>query len=350
MILPITAHIDTQVYKKAAIQKHETHKLPFKEYGLARDTVSFSGLQAPKLNEKTVDFFSEMVKCCIDNPAFLQKNKSIISKTLEEIMPAVISGSRNNESGMRGFVSRLDDNFVVKVPHWFKNATPACIKDHCSRGRVNPNRFAALQDYYGHHIISFGDIGIMKNATAPGTYVRVGRPYEKPINEGGFEYYTEEYLPTCSQLPQESFDRLARNLRELNSITLSSGKYYFEPDTENPNNFLIFNNQIRIVDDLDPTQIENPNNIVTMLKPLLTKISTVEEAHIIPELISPRREILKKCIIASTKENLPLMTAWSDERIFEQACELSGLEKEILALKNSINQKDVKGLEEIFAK
>lgn len=310
--------------------------------GLLQDTVSFKG----SINEKHVNFFTELLTQSLETPGFFERNRVIIGETLEKIMPDINAGIRNNESGKRGFVSRLDDDFVVKVPHWFRNATPKCIKENCSKGILRPNKFASVEDYYGHHIMTFDNIAIMKNATAPGTYTRVGRPFEIPYASGGFRYYTGHYLPTCANLPQESFDRLAKNFKELNQI--HSGRYYYEPDTENPNNFLIFNGQFRIVDDLDPIPIEEPNNLSTMVKPLLIKIATEEEAEFMPELVPMRKEILRKSIIAATRNDLPQPQSYSEEAFIDRAIELAGLEKDALEIKNAMNEKSIGKIEEIF--
>ncbi len=312
---------------------------------LSRDTVSFKGITS-KLDKKHIGHLTELLSEGIENPNFFEKSKAIIGQKLEEIMPSINAGIHNNESGARGFVSRLDDNFVLKIPHWFRKVNQQCIKDNCSRGRLHANRFAAVEDYYGHHIVTFGEIGIMKNATAPGTYTRVGRPYELPLEHGGYDYYATQYLPTCSQLPQESFDRLARNMKTLNEI--HSGKYYYEPDTENPNNFLIFNGQFRIVDDLDPTPLEQPNNVTTMLKPLLVKVATNEEAEFAEELIAPRREIFGKILRAAIKTDLPEPMSYTDERILEQCYELSGLQHRANDIRAAIAEKNIAQLDSIF--
>jgi len=317
----------------------------FSNNTLNRDTVSFSGLHT-RVNEKYVNFLCEMFSQSLETPGFFERNRVIIGRTLEKIMPDINAGIRNNESGKRGFVSRLDDNFVVKVPHWYKDATPQCIGDNCQKGVMRPNKFAAVEDYYGHHIFTFENIAIMKNATAPGDYTRVGRPFEIPFESGGFLYYTGHYLPTCAKLPQESFDRLAKNFSELNQV--HSGRFYYEPDTENPNNFLIFNNQFRIVDDLDPVPIEAPNNLSTMVKPLLVQIADGERAEFMPELAEMRKEILKKSILGAVKNDLPQPQSYTEEALIDKSIELAGLEKETLAIKNAICEKSIATIEEIF--
>lgn len=313
---------------------------------LSCDTVSFKGKLPPKTNEKFVKRFTTYIQNCLDNPSFLSENRQVIGETLEMIMPEINAGIRNNESGMRGFVSRLDDNFVLKIPHWFRKATPERIKEDCQMGMLHPNKFEALEDYYGHHIMTFGNIAIMKNATAPGSYVRVGRPFEIPLNEGGYEYYVHEYLPVCSTLPQKSFDKLALNLKKLNNI--SSGKYFYEPDTENPNNFLIFNNEFRIVDDMDPVPVPEPNNITTLVKPLVTKIATEEYAEFAEELVAPRKEIFKKCAIAAAKNQLPDVHSFSEELFLEKAYELTGMTNKAEELRSAIRENDVNKIREIF--
>lgn len=310
------------------------------------NTVPFAGRPPQFHQEKTVNFFTELVKCCLEESTFLERHRQIIGETLASIMPRINAGLHNNESGMRGFVSRLDDDFVLKAPHWFKKATPEAIQRNCAQGMVRPNKFEALEDYFGHHVMTFGDIAIMKNATAPGSYVRVGRPFEMALDDGGFEYYSETYLPTCAALPQDTFDRLANNLKKLNGIT--SGEYHYEPDTINPNNFLIFNEHFRIVDDMDPVKLDQPNNLTTMLRPLINNTSTDEKAVFSTELVPLRREIFKKSSIASVKHELPLASSFMEEAEFEETCQLTGVEKHILKLKQYIQERSVDGIKQIL--
>lgn len=313
-----------------------------------RNTIAFAGRTPIEIQQKSIDFFTKTVKCCLDDPTFIERHRKIIGETLAQIMPEINACLHNNESGMRGFVSRLDDEFVLKAPHWFKKATPDCIKRNCAMGQVHANKFEAVEDYYGHHFMTFGDISIMKNATAPGDYVRVGRPFEMQLDDGGFDYYSNTYLPTCASLPQETFDRLARNLKKLNGIT--SGEFHYEPDTMNPNNFLIFNDQIRIVDDMDRVQLEEPNTLTTMLRPLINNTSTDEKAVFIPELVPMRKEIFKKSSVAAVKNELPLASSFLEEAEFEQTCELTGIQKQILKLKQYIAERSIDGIQKILGK
>lgn len=309
---------------------------------------AFSGRLPAQNQQKNINFFTEMVTCCLNDQTFIQRHRKIIGETLEQIMPGINAGLHNNESGMRGFVSRLDDNFVLKAPHWFKKATPDCIKRNCAQGQVHLNKFEAVKDYYGHHLMTFGDISIMKNATAPGDYVRVGRPFEMALDDGGFDYYSNTYLPTCSSLPQKTFDRLADNLKTLNGIV--SGRFHYEPDTLNPNNFLIFKDQIRIVDDMDCIMIDEPNTLTTMLRPLINNTSTDEKAVFIPELVPMRKEIFKKSSVAAVKNELPLASSFLEEAEFEQTCELTGVQKQILKLKQYIAERSIDGIQRILGK
>ncbi|MCM1009759.1 MAG: hypothetical protein NC390_02620 [Fusobacterium sp.] len=309
-------------------------------------SIPFSGHLQEITQQKRINFFTELVKCCLDDPTFIERHRQIIGDTLAQIMPRINAGLHNNESGMRGFVSRLDDQFVLKAPHWFKKATPEGIQRHCAQGKVHKNKFEAIQDYYGHHVMTFGDIAIMKNATAPGNYVRVGRPFEMALDDGGFEYYSQTYLPTCAELPQDTFDRLAKNLKTLNGIT--SGDFHYEPDTLNPNNFLIFNDQIRIVDDMDPIKLDEPNTLTTMLRPLINNTSTDEKAVFSEELVPLRRKIFKKSSIASVKNDLPLASSFREEAEFEETCQLSGIEKQILKLKQYIADRNIDGIKKIL--
>ncbi len=340
MILPILPRLYN--YSNNPINK-QTPRTTRPE--LYQDTITFKGI-GPKLNKQKVSLFTELLTESVANPNFFEKQKDFIGQILEEIMPSINSGMHKTENGTRGFVTRLDENFVIRAPHSLKNASRKIIHENCIQGTMQPNKFASVEDFYGHHIITFGNIATMKNATPSGTYTCIGRPYNTPWMQGGYEYYANQYLPTCAALPQESFDRLARNLKALNKI--HDKQYYYEPDTINPNNFLIVDNHFRIIDDLCRTEVEQPNSITTMLEPLLTKISTSEYAVFLEELTAPRREIFGKILRASIKTDLTEPPSFSAERILEECYELAGLRHKAPAIRDALNRKDLAGIDEIF--
>ena len=80
---------------------------------------------------------------------------------------------------------------------------------------------------------------------------------------------------------------------------LSQGNLHYRFDTNNANNFLKVGKKIKIVDDIDITPCENPNDIYAMLRVFIQKGGDIDK----------KKELFKKCILACEKYQLPMESA-----------------------------------------
>lgn len=228
-------------------------------------------------------------------------------KILNNALPEIMKPKNFINNGRESKVYRINDNYVAKIRRGvygneairFYNITTCPDK-----------RFASLDFYYGEPVIKLGDVEILKNATPKKDFIHSGTLY-KGMNCAGLSEitnYEKTVFPVIKSLPQKSYDDFAKGLNDLNGITVyhKFKKMYLMPDIINPNNLIIADQKIKLVDEFDKTPIVKPNSIYTMLEPLLYRLSPVTYVPENPELFKPRQEIFKKCLIASEKAELPL--------------------------------------------
>lgn len=230
-------------------------------------------------------------------------------KILDAALPSIMSPENYLNKGRDSKVFKISDNYVAKIRR-------GKTEDNAIRvfnvAHTPDKRFNQLGIYYGEPVIRVGNVEILKNAT-PNNYTPCGAIWLD--NNSSIEQmrnkYKKEYLPICSSVPQDSYDELAEGLTQLNGISdksLLGKRTFYTPDIKNPNNVLIADDRFRIVDDLDKTQISNPNNIYTMLQPLMLRLTpdTSVEMDFNKDVLHNRKNILRKTMIAAEKANLPL--------------------------------------------
>lgn len=232
-------------------------------------------------------------------------------KILDGALAQIMSPENYLNKGRDSKVFRISDKYVAKIRR-------GKTEDNAIRiynvAKAPDKRFNQLGIYYGEPVIKVGNVEILKNAT-PNEYTPCGMVWLKANGKNadlqtGVKKYEQEYLPLCSSQPQESFDELADGLSQLNKISdggLFSKKTFYTPDIQNPNNVLIADNHFRIVDDLDKTDIQQPNNIYTMLQPLMLRLTPDTPVEFEKGLVKDRKNILRKTMIAAEKADLPLV-------------------------------------------
>lgn len=231
-------------------------------------------------------------------------------KVLNKALPQIMSPENYLNKGRDSKVFRISDKYVAKI-------TRGKTEDNAIKmyniAKAPDKRFNRLGIYYGEPIIRVGNVEILKNAT-PNEYTPCGMIWLKANGrntdiQAGANKYKREYLPLCSSQPQEAFDELADGLNKLNKISdggLFSKKTFYSPDIKNPNNILIADNHFRVVDDLDKTDIPQPNNIYTMLQPLMLRLTPETPVAFEEGLVGDRKNILRKTMLAAEKADLPL--------------------------------------------
>lgn len=250
---------------------------------------------------------SHVLENCIDNVVggnvFSIVSKIKLKKLLSQLLPDIKKTENFINSGFESSVYKISDKYVLKVPNddseqlssWYN--FPTCPNKH----------FAKLDFYYGEPLVKCGEIEILKNATPTDNYVCCGLKYKSRNTEDEIQKYEKEFIPFLSSLPQSSYTDFAKGLKELNSISTQykESKLYFIPDVMNPNNIIIHDKKIKLVDRLEECHTKEPNDLFMLLEPFLLRYSTEYIPEYKTELDDERRNILKKCLIATEEAELP---------------------------------------------
>lgn len=267
-------------------------------------------------NARKILKFNNLLNKVLEDP------KNITLETLSELnnlfkyvftdatkdQKALINTGRNSK------VYRIDDKYV------FKTDTNNFFQDEFE---IMPKNefFAKLKTWDGAVLARFGKITILKNAASDKTALPIGICYNMEKQEGIEEsYYNKKILPLLAKLPQSAFDEIAGDIKTLNS---SSPVYYF--DYINPNNFLIVGDKIRIVDDIEKKPVNGCyNNLASMFRVFITNIQAYNRASFNENLIPQRRNIFKKCVLASERMELPFGFISYEKSNIEMAKRLAG--------------------------
>ena len=292
--------------------------------------------------------FSDIMDSAIDN--YLASGyKSVISKLsfrkfLNKSLAQIMTPENFLNNGRESKVYKISDKYVARVKrgkyendaiHYYD-----LIKD-------SNKKFRELNIYYGEPVIKVGDVEVLKNAT-PRDYVTCGLlwkgAYPKP--EEIVKYY-QEYIPACSSVPQEGYDEFAKCLKSLNEIQDKNHNIFrslkrqnkidseyqqnknisYTLDTLNPNNVLIADGSFKLVDHFAKVPFDKPNSVYTMIEPLLTRMTPDNLAEFNADSVIPRRNILRKILIASEKSELPFGSPLADETIDYSLSQLCADEK-----------------------
>ena len=234
-------------------------------------------------------------------------NKIKFHKVLSKALPEIMVPENYINKGRDSKVYRINDKYVAKIRRGYYANNSVRIYDTTTM----PNKqFKQLDCYYGEPVAKVGKVEILRNATPNQNHIYCGAKYHGNGNVAlrEIEAYETKFLPVCNDVPQESFDSLASNLKKLNGMTKRTlkGTETYVPDIINPNNLLISNNKFALVDKLDTVPYENPNSIYTMLEPLILRLNPDTPVSEKDSLMGMRKNIFKKILIASEKNELPL--------------------------------------------
>ncbi|MCM1266086.1 MAG: hypothetical protein NC200_07795 [Candidatus Gastranaerophilales bacterium] len=303
---------------------------------LKKDTVSFG---SAGISREAADLLDASIKHVLESSSMDLVGKTKFHSLLNKLMPEIMTEENFLNRGRESKVYRISDDYVAKIRRGktSRNAT------HFYNLTTRPNQqFSKIDIYYGETLIRCGNVEILKNATPQSDFMHCGIKYKDRYHAVGakeLEYYEKVFIPTCSELPQESYDELAKGLKDLNNIIVPysdgfadgmkrshfarrhgcpfgesmkmlninpfSGLHYM-PDVINPNNILISGGRFKIVDKMDITREKHPNSLFTMLEPLLINLTPEKSADYKRELVEPRSQIYKKCLLAAEKWFLPL--------------------------------------------
>ena len=269
---------------------------------LSADTISFKSTHINNSAKLLDDTITQIINSNHISPLAKMKFHKILNKTL----PDIVTPQNFINNGRESKVYQISDNYVIKV----KRGTNISSMVHFFNHTTFPNsKFRNLDFYYGEPIIKLGKTEILKNATPTKDSFCCGVGFNHafvPLEE--IEKYEKNTIPKIATLPQESYDNFAQNLKNLNKFKTNNFLYkdYYTPDIMNPNNIIVSGNKFKLVDKLDKIPYENPNSIYTMLEPLLIRLNPDKIATYNPEIVTDRRNILQKTLIAGEKAKLPL--------------------------------------------
>ena len=266
--------------------------------------ISFGSSKA----ENALKLLDETIDTLVHGSEFNIVNKLRFHSMLDAALPALMVPENFINNGRASKVYRISDKYVAKIKRGYYPNNALHAYDTISL----PNKkFQGLDFYYGEPVVKTGKIEILRNATPTAYYMCCGTSYrlDGAVGQSELNRYEKEFLPKCSEVPQESYDNLAENLKKLNHMTCRNylvKKLTYIPDVINPNNLMISDNKFVLVDELEKVPFKNPNSVYTMLDPILLKLNPEKTAEKNNDLMDVRKTILKKILSASEKHTLPL--------------------------------------------
>ncbi len=246
-----------------------------------RKNLSFKATPAQFSSE-----LKSMISSTKKEPA-AQKN---LVETFKEILSQITKQENKVGSGEFGAVYKIDDEFVLK--------TALNKENNLGEFNLNDTSFSEkFKTYYGDFVAKIGDFKFLKNAAKTNDSLCAG------VKEGIFDsaqkmnYYREVYLNRFSKMPQKAFDEVAQDFKTASEFRKSF-------DTINPNNFLADGENIRILDDLQTPDDKFFNSFAGMVKVFLTSFDRNTKAEYDVLAVGSRRNLLRKIILASEKNEL----------------------------------------------
>lgn len=230
-----------------------------------------------------------------------QTDQLFLSDWLKKFTIFKMRACRRIGEGFHGEVYKIDDKYVLKI---HKNYIPYSggMMDDLPR-----QKFSSLKTYYGEPVASFNDIKILNNVSSNGKHIQAGIPeqYSRRMTDAQCSKYLENvYLPIFSDVPQRSFDAIAKDCDTLNKMGTKDVSYSF--DYINPNNFVLVGKTLRITDVISKGSLENPNTVSDLLYVFIQKSGLDTYADYSKKAQPFRRELFKKIVLAGMRHNLPL--------------------------------------------
>lgn len=237
------------------------------------------------------------------------ERKSLLGE-IQKFIREKLSPDRLLGEGAHGSVYKIDDDFCMKFDI---GTRPRAQK----MAELPENGFKGLKTYYGSKVADFGDVAILKNVSSDGAHIPVGVPQEFAIKNSAEEssiYYQYIALPRLSDLPQKSFDAVAEDCQRLNLLG-SKNKTHYTFDYINPNNFVIVDDKIRIIDDINVLNSSEDNSVANLFNVFLEKsfLNTPVKYSMYSE--TARRNLFKKIVLAGVKADLPMRNKHSAENL-----------------------------------
>ncbi len=266
-------------------------------------------LRTPAFNGYT-SHFGKTLHNAIDRGYPTEVEKKSLLGEIQKFIREKLSPDRLLGEGAHGSVYKIDDDFCMK----FDIGTRPRAK---KMGELPENGFKGLKTYYGSKVADFDDVAILKNVSSDGSHIPVGVPQEFAIKNSAEEssiYYQCIALPRLSDIPQKSFDAVAEDCQRLNELG-AKNKTHYTFDYINPNNFVIVDDKIRIIDDINVLNSLEDNSVANLFNVFLEKsfLNTPVQYSMYSE--TTRRNLFKKIVLAGMKADLPMRSKHSAENL-----------------------------------
>lgn len=238
----------------------------------------------------------------LEKPSKVQ-TRTMFNKLLDFVANRDKSEKRIIGSGCNGTVYKIDDKYVLKAP-WL-----GCDKIYPKL--LQSERFEELKTYFGSALLDFsGGLQVLRNVSSNGKHYPVGIPvndFFMGSMDDIYAHWNKNCLERYADLPQKSFDALARDFATLNAMRTSKNSYTF--DMVNPNNVVIVGkNTLRIVDVISSHLSCRHNSITWLMAPFLDEMCFLEKAPRTPENAETRLRLIKKLIMAGERYELPYLS------------------------------------------
>lgn len=250
--------------------------------------------------------FSKKLEKALDKPIITRKEAKNLLKDFTDMYYKKVSQETKIGSGFYGTVYKIDDCYVLK------RGNERLAPEFKGIKLIKNGKFSHLKNYFGEAIAKIynkigEDMFILKNVYSKGKSIPVGVPVEFAQNhtkEECLKYYAENYLPKFAKLPQRSFDNIAKDFAILNSMCKKNRSYFF--DFLNPNNFVLCGKTIRILDDINQYERATRNCVTDLFEVFINKMYLDCDAVFDEKLVSLRKILAKKLILAGAKHNIPM--------------------------------------------
>lgn len=283
----------------------------------------------PSFGLNKAEMLSDFFTFLIAHPETQRKSIQNMKFDFDKSLTTFLRADNVVGQGTNAILYGLDKKYVIKYDLFIPVEGELRVIDN--------SMWNDLDIYHGSALLKYKNMSILQNITPDGKTIPAVAPNTE-INPLSLHEYLTAFLYRCANLPIKAFDDMGRNFDILNQIKKNkfSSIDSFAFGYGNPNNFMISPDAIKIVDEIEDNKIVDENRLTGMLRVLLEKKSIRTQAEFEKKLVEPRRIILKNCVQASEKFNLPMPNSHISS--IEHCFMLSGLENKWQKLESHINK------------